>query len=222
MKDDMDLYQKKFWNKTKKRHHPTHPVIKTLVENRINFIKRYIRLNGNIKILDVGCGNGYYTYHFDRITPYSIGIDYSASMLAINPCKNKNLGDVYKLPFKNDSFDIVFESALLHHLSDVSKVMKEMKRVCKKYVILIEPNRTNPLMFLFASVKKEEKEARKFSLNYMENIVKKVGLKIIITTGIGVILPNKTPIFLLPWLRGIDRKPLHLGVANIIIAKKYG
>lgn len=216
----IDLYQKNFWHKTKKRRHPTHPVIKTLVENKISFVKRYIQLDENIKILDVGCGNGYYTYHFDRITPYSVGIDYSASMLAINPCKNKNLADVYKLPFRNESFDIVFESALLHHLSDVSKALKEMKRVSKKHIILVEPNRSNPLMFLFASIKKEEKEARKFSLDYIKNIVEKVGLKIIIATGIGVILPNKTPVFLLPWLEDIDRKSLSLGLANIIIAKK--
>jgi len=221
MNVSIDLCQKKFWNKGKKRRHPTHPVIRTLVGNRISFIRKYIGLNGNIRILDVGCGNGYYTYHFDRITPYAIGVDYSPSMLAINPCKNKNLGDVYKLPFKNDSFDIVFESALLHHLSDVDRAVKEMKRVSKKYIILIEPNRTNPLMFLFALIRKEEKEARKFSLRLMENMVEKVGLKVIIARGIGAILPNKTPAFLLPLLKSIDRKPLYFSLANIIIAKKY-
>jgi len=51
-------------------------------------------------------------------------------------------------------------------------------------------------------------------------LVRKVGLRIIIATGIGARLPNKTPIFLLPWLEDIDRKSLSLGLANIIIAKK--
>jgi ubiquinone/menaquinone biosynthesis C-methylase UbiE len=60
------------------------------------------------------------------------------------------------LKFEDNSFDVVFCHALLHHVDDIDRVIGEMKRVSCKWIVLLEPNRNNPLMFLFSLLIKEE------------------------------------------------------------------
>ena len=94
-----------------------------------------------------------------------------------------------------------------------------MIRVSRKYVIILEPNRNNPLMFLFAVLTKEEKKALKFSLTYLKNKLNKNNLRIISAFSYGLIVPNKTPLFLLPLMKIFNfRQPF--GMTNFIIAEK--
>ena len=88
-------------------------------------------------------------------------------MLALNPVKKTLLMDAADLRFHDDSFDVVFCHALLHHVKNMDRVVLEMRRVSRKYVVILEPNVLNPLMFLFAASKKEERGALKFTLSYL-------------------------------------------------------
>jgi ubiquinone/menaquinone biosynthesis C-methylase UbiE len=45
------------------------------------------------------------------------------------------------LPFSNASFDAVTEFSILHHVPDPSRVVKEMLRVARKVVIIVDSNR---------------------------------------------------------------------------------
>ena len=50
--------------------------------------------------------------------------------------------DSERLPFRNDLFDVVFGSSILHHFSDLNKVLREINRVLKSggyYVGISEP-----------------------------------------------------------------------------------
>jgi ubiquinone/menaquinone biosynthesis C-methylase UbiE len=140
-------------------------------------------------------------------------------MLQINPVKKTSLMDANDLKFEDNSFDVVFCHALLHHVEDIAKVMQEMKRVSRKYVIILEPNRNNPLMFLFASLVKEERKALKFSLSYLTDIVSRNDLRVVTSFSYGMIVPNKTPTFLLPLVKLFNFKQ-PLGMTNFIIAEK--
>ena len=42
------------------RRHPSHPVIKKYATSNIKEITDHITMTKNTKILDIGCGNGYY------------------------------------------------------------------------------------------------------------------------------------------------------------------
>ena len=57
--------QKNFWGKTKKRRQPDHPVVTAFADPKVDFIRACIekdRGGDEIKqILDVGCGNGFFT-----------------------------------------------------------------------------------------------------------------------------------------------------------------
>lgn len=188
------IQPKKFWEDKKrtKRRHPNHPTVRAFVLPKINFIKKNINLSPNDTLLDVGCGNGFFTYHLANFCDVT-GLDFSKQMLKINPHHKLVHGDAKNLPFDNNSFDIAFCSNLLHHLKNPKKAIQEMKRVAKEYVIISEPNRNNPLTFLFHLIKKRERKSLRFTKKFLNKICKELDLTPIKSLISGFIYPNKTP-----------------------------
>jgi hypothetical protein len=83
----------------------------------------------------------------------------------------------------------------------------------------MEPNRANPLMWLFSSLVKEERAALQFSLGYLRELLEKNQLKVLEAYSHGWTVPNKTPALLLPLLKPLDfRQPW--GMTNILIATR--
>ncbi len=89
------------------------------------------------KILDVGCGNCRNLLPFKKFDCY--GVDFSENMIKEakkfvskkNMKVNLKIGDVTKLPFKDESFDYILCFSMLHHLKDPEKGVKEIYRVLK-------------------------------------------------------------------------------------------
>lgn len=100
-------------------------------------------------ILDVGCGTGALSkLLFDKGLKVT-GVDPSKGMLAQanKRLRNKNIELIEiisgeKLPFLDNSFDIVISSYVAHGLNPKDRIIlyEEMKRVSKKYVILHDYN----------------------------------------------------------------------------------
>jgi SAM-dependent methyltransferase len=73
-----------------------------------------------MKVLDIGCGNGrFYDVIKERQTIYT-GLDNSRGLLdeakKKHPGVNFTEGDATKLPFPNNSFDIAYSFAVIHHV----------------------------------------------------------------------------------------------------------
>ena len=101
-----------------------------------NFIDKLNKNKNNLKILDVGCGTGII---MKRLNKYGnvYGIDISDDALKF--CRARNLknikkASVMKIPFKNNTFDLVGCFDVLYHkgISNDVKAMKEIYRVLKK------------------------------------------------------------------------------------------
>jgi 2-polyprenyl-3-methyl-5-hydroxy-6-metoxy-1,4-benzoquinol methylase len=121
---------------------PFDPGMSAYADPKTEFIRRYVSLEG--RILDVGCGNGIFTARFAAGGASVVGIDLSYQLLQQNPHREVIRGDATRLPFGNGAFEVVFEANVLHHVEDRKQVIREMSRVSRRYVILLEPNRYNP------------------------------------------------------------------------------
>ena len=63
----------------------------------------------------------------------NLKIDISEKSIAIarksNPSCNFYVGDMIKLPFKDNEFDFIFSSLAISHVEDKDRVFKELYRV---------------------------------------------------------------------------------------------
>jgi len=99
-------------------------------------------LTPGVSVLDCGCGPGSITLSIaSLVDPGKVeGVDFgssqierataSASSAGINNAQFR-VGDCYSLPFDEGSFDRAFSHALMEHLSDPIRAMKELHRVLK-------------------------------------------------------------------------------------------
>jgi SAM-dependent methyltransferase len=96
----------------------------------------------NPRLLEVGCGSGYYSEVFATLLPEGVrytGIDYSDAMIARAgahyPSAAFEVGDATKLPYADGAFDIVFNGVSLMHIVDYQAAIREAARVAARYCI---------------------------------------------------------------------------------------
>lgn len=101
-----------------------------------------MNLKGNLKILEVGCGNGrLWGKNIDKVNE-NLDItltDIEEKMIEATKeeiFRKKNLFkldivDVSNLPYENESFDIVIANHMLYHVKDIEKALEEIYRVLK-------------------------------------------------------------------------------------------
>lgn len=93
------------------------------------------------RVLDIGCGSGMNSVLVAKHGAHVTGIDISPSLtrLAARRADVNGVADrvrvmvtsAHDLPFADDSFDVVFGMAILHHL-DLSAVAREVRRVVRR------------------------------------------------------------------------------------------
>lgn len=95
-------------------------------------------------ILEVGCGSGTYLKMLEQKGYKCYGVDNSrpAITIARRNCKNVQLADIFHLPFKNNSIDIIFNQGVMEHFSgeEFDRILKEFSRVSKRVCIIVPSN----------------------------------------------------------------------------------
>ena len=118
---------------------------------RLRVIEKTKAYFSGTTLLDSGCGDGWDAYlrlkYFKKITATDIETNSNWKNIKA-PGLTFKKADSEKLAFKNKSFDTVIEKDMLHHASNPEAALKEMVRVAKKRVIVIEANRYNPLFYV--------------------------------------------------------------------------
>jgi len=97
------------------------------------------KLKKNLKVLDLGCGNGRFFEICEKMGVEYVGLDNSKKLIELakkNYPKGKFLvGDALSLPFENENFDLVVSFAVVHHVpafDNQIKFMDEVARVLRK------------------------------------------------------------------------------------------
>ena len=117
---------------------------KFIIKKYYSSIKDMFNLE-NKKILDFGCGIGSYAFLFDPSDYLGVDVDEGRiaygkklapahSFLALKNCR---------IPLQDRSFDIIWVSAMLHHISDelCLQYIREFSRILKPggRIVVIEP-----------------------------------------------------------------------------------
>jgi len=204
--------QREHWDKDQSGRRPaSHPAVRALFEPRADFIASLVDSAKDRSVLDVGCGNGFLTVPLQARFGRAVGLDASAAMVAVNPCREKMVASATRLPFDNASFDVVVASHLLHHLdeADCHAAVAEMGRVARNAVVLYEPNRSHPLMLAFGLLKPHEKMLLRFSRGYVSKLLELTNMPERSVRVEGWTTPNLCPAWWAPVASTLDRTPLH-------------
>jgi ubiquinone/menaquinone biosynthesis C-methylase UbiE len=111
----------------------------------------------NDRVLDAGCGEGFYEILLSNLYECSIiGIDNDDKILNAGKERTKNLKnvklenqDLCNLPYKDNSFDKIICSEVVEHIDQDTKAISELYRVLKPggRIVITVPNTNYPLFW---------------------------------------------------------------------------
>jgi ubiquinone/menaquinone biosynthesis C-methylase UbiE len=125
------------------------PAGKVRWQRRVSMLTNHLKISDSV--LEIGCGTGYFTSEIAKTGAGITAIDISPDLIEIakNEVGAENvsfmLANAYDLEFKNDSFNSIVGSSVLHHL-DIKKAVSELFRVLvpNGIICFTEPNMMNP------------------------------------------------------------------------------
>ncbi len=148
-----------------------------------DFVHKEKKNKGSIKILDVGCGEGYLSYFIDKQNTEWHGVEISPNRVKKCAGLGYKMHDVdisqSPLPFDDESFDVVVGSHVLEHLPDPGFSISQMFRVVRKNGILIvavpiKPKFAAALLNLYMRLKplKERETSHAYHLDAFLDFIK--------------------------------------------------
>ncbi len=123
------------WNSAAEMYAATQEESEFVHVNKKVVIERFSELNGK-KVLDLGCGYGWYTDYFASVGADAIGCDGSTKMLELAkeryPACSFDCCDIEKpLPYEDHSFDLVFCNQVLMDIENFGGLLTEAFRILR-------------------------------------------------------------------------------------------
>lgn len=109
---------------------------------KIESILKVLRLRPGDTVLDVGCGTGLLTGYVAGKVNHLVGIDLSGKSLKVAAERSRRLGikgnvslikaDADGLPFRDNTFSLIFALTLLQNVPEPRKTLREISRVAEE------------------------------------------------------------------------------------------
>ena len=127
----------------------------------------YLNPKKDDNIIDMGCGTGEFTKKIRGLSFKKVqGFDISKKCIQLAKKQYKNIifkvGDIENMELKKNSADVLIYCGILHHFTNLKKVVKEANRILKKNgkIFVFEPNALNPVLWLFRNKKSPVKSTK--------------------------------------------------------------
>jgi 2-polyprenyl-3-methyl-5-hydroxy-6-metoxy-1,4-benzoquinol methylase len=166
------------------------------IEFKETRLKKCIKIIDRIRsgvMLDIGCSKGEWGHYWVNKGWQVSGIDLNKEHL--KEAEKKGIATSYcdlntdKIPFDNDSFDLIYAGEVIEHLTDTDSFMTELNRCLKPggFVLLTTPNlvsfenRLRSLMGIYPIW--VDYRLRAYTPKVLRRQLESSGFKIILTTG---------------------------------------
>lgn len=189
------------------------------------------------RIVDIGCGDGFFTSRFfhENKPSYIVGMDPSPKAVEVAGANTIPgelefvVGDGHSLPWEDESFDLALIQGVLHHDDIPEKTIAEALRVAPE-VMILEPNGNNMIL-------KVIEKTSKYHLEHHEKSYPALRLVRWVNEGGGTVTSMKfgglVPMFCPEWMAKstkaieptFEKLPVlrALGCAVVVIvARRYG
>jgi ubiquinone/menaquinone biosynthesis C-methylase UbiE len=208
-----DEAQAQYWEHEEGMYRPyDHEVALGFAEQRARYVRSVLPLSEVRSAVDVGAGNGMSTYCLEGDIEQIVSTDLSRRLLNSNPARIRMRTDAYRLPFRDKSVDMAYAWELLHHVDTPRRVLAEMKRISRRYVLIFEPNRWNPAQVAFALLHKPDRMCLRNTRSYLVAEAEAAGLELIHHATVGWFTPNVPPVWLYRILRHL---PFHVPLIGL-------
>jgi len=164
------------------------------VSARYQQVLKVIPKDKSLKILDIGCGDGVLSWKLFNQTKSKItGVDTDEHSLKFarkeiqkrNARANFIKANAHKLPFKNNSFDVIIATEIIEHLEKPQIMLREIKRVLKpKGQVII----TTPIKL--SETPQDKMHVKEYTSLELKNLLNKYFDKVTIKTSHPVWLKN--------------------------------
>ena len=207
MCDSEQRYYEKYWEIPENAIPMKDPTTSKRLELFLDTLKK----EGPVKrILDAGCGSGFFTNAIYQAGYYGVGIDISRN--AIAEAKNRYPGIEFfcnpldsQWPFEDKTFDVIFSTEVIEHVLGTYKMISEMNRVLNVggVLILTTPYHgllKNLMTVLFCFDRHfnniEGGHIRFFTIKFLNKLLNQFGFEVIDIKYIGRIKPIAKSIYL--------------------------
>ena len=137
---------KNFWDKNAGRHDRFMRKDRAAYDEMYELIQPVVR---HKTVLELAAGTGLIAKHIVNAAAHIEATDASAEMITEAKRDNRSaklhfsVQDMFRLPYANQSFDVVIVSNALHIVPQPEKALQEIKRVLKDDGVLIAPTFTH-------------------------------------------------------------------------------
>lgn len=124
------------------------PVVRWLMDGFANALGDLVEKANPATIHEVGCGEGYWVLHWNRIGIHARGSDFSEAIIHIAR-ENALLegmspelfkaGSIYDIQSEHDDADLIVCCEVLEHLEDPEAGLASLQRVANSHVLLSVP-----------------------------------------------------------------------------------
>tara|TARA_B100000674_G_C37959874_1_gene971446 strand:+ start:403 stop:1074 length:672 start_codon:yes stop_codon:yes gene_type:complete len=133
-------FDRDYWDGDRRICYGGYQYIEGRWEKVVRAITEYYSLPPKPKILDIGCGKGFFLYDFLKVVPDAevYGIDISKYAIANSKPEIRRylkVGNATRLPWADNTFDLVVSITTLHnlHAYDLDIALREIVRVGKRH-----------------------------------------------------------------------------------------